>query len=836
MLNSMIAAWPGKTINNEYHSALWHMLDVGAVANRLIAKRPITESDSWNNAINALIALHDLGKISESFRDQITKKASRGVYHAQLSFVLLQMHDAEISNLIGGSAASRRALYAAVAGHHGGPPELDDGRGILEKRWNSAIGNDAIEASKQAITSIAALFPEATLEGLSSNDAKILSWKVSGLTIQADWIGSNTVWFGYHPPGIPIQSYWIKSCKRAEDAIAQAGLHNSEPRAASILQNGMKSRPMQYAALNAGMPEGPALAIIEDATGSGKTEAALILASRMMTDGKGDGLFFALPTMATSNAMFGRIEKVATDLFSGSPSLGLSHSRARQNAYFQKILGNSNSDPGEPVTCGQWLADDRRRILLADIGVGTIDQALLAVMPTRFNTLRLWALSGKILIVDEAHSYGPYMEAELCRLLRFHAMLGGSAIVMTATLPKGMRDAFSRAFQQGLGYKNPPSIKGDAFPQLTILGKEIDIFEPPPVPSTCRNIKVNRINEIQQALELIMEGVERSAACVWIRNSVDGAINAVQILEEQGIKADLLHARFTVEDRLLKEDELIKKFGRERGCDRGGVLVATQVVEASLDLDFDLMISDLAPIGSLIQRAGRLWRHMDLRPHQQRPVPGPTLNILSPDPEIVENQSWLKSLLKSGAYIYNLADQWRTAHAVFSANEIREPDHLRNLIESVHGEKAEDVPGELSCVEIKEYANQLIERQMAKNLLLSAHHGGRPQDYLSSAQKVHGEEKVATRLGIPQITLWLARTGINGIEPLAETWEASEVQISRKRYEKLGGVNQETLEIKELKKNWPEWKRSSIEVVVFNNGVMNKGLRYDSKYGLLIEY
>ena len=829
-----IAAWPGKTIDGEYHPALWHMLDVGAVADCLIGKRPVTGSASWDQAIVLLIVLHDLGKFSESFRDQIKGFAARAEYHSQLSFVLLQRHDRLLADLVRGSPSARRSFCAAVAGHHGGPPELDDGRGVLQRRWTTAIGEQAFEAAADVIATVGTLFSDASLEGLTSGEAKALSWKVSGLTVQADWIGSNAEWFGCQSPDIPVAEYWANARRRAKHAVAEAGLHHAEPRAgAVILPKEATPRPMQQEVRRIALPEGPALVIMEDATGSGKTEAALILASRMMESGKGDGLFLALPTMATSNAMLARVERVAADLFSGRPSLGLSHGRARQNPQFQGILGNDGSDPGEPVTCGQWLADDRRRILLADIGVGTVDQALMAVLPTRFNTLRLWALSNRILIVDEAHSYDPFMEEELRSLLRFHAMLGGSAIVMTATLPGRMRDGYAEAFQRGLGMRRPSRIEGDAYPLLSVVSKQVETSAPAAVPSTCRKIAVNRV-DAEAAVERIREGVEQDAACVWIRNAVDDAVAAVQALASRGIPADLLHARFMVADRLRNEEALQARFGPDGTGHRGGVLVATQVVEASLDLDFDMMISDLAPIGSLIQRAGRLWRHMDLRPVESRPVPGPELQILSPDPEAVEDGQWLHRVLDAGAWVYPLGDLWRTARAVFGAGAIREPGGLRDLIEAVHGPDQEKVPEALGRAEQDSLGKLMIERQVAKNQLLSTHCDGQLLDFLTAAQQVYDDERLTTRLGIPQVTLQLARTGVGGLEPLADSWEDSEVQMSRARYEKLGGVDQETPEIVRLKSSWPEWKRSTVQIAtVGKDGEISKELRYDLRLGLL---
>ena len=167
-----IPDWPGKKIDGEDHPALWHMLDVGAVAGCLIGKRPVTGSASWDQAIVLLIVLHDLGKFSECFRDQIKGVAARAEYHSQLSFVLLQRHDSLLGKRVGGSASARRSLCAAVAGHHGGPPELDDGRGILEQRWMTAIGERAVETAADAIASVGTLFPEASLEGISASEAK----------------------------------------------------------------------------------------------------------------------------------------------------------------------------------------------------------------------------------------------------------------------------------------------------------------------------------------------------------------------------------------------------------------------------------------------------------------------------------------------------------------------------------------------------------------------------------------------------------------------------------------------------------------------------------------
>ncbi|MEO0524324.1 MAG: CRISPR-associated helicase Cas3' [Pseudomonadota bacterium] len=820
--------WPGKIIDGAFHPALWHMFDVGAVAQRLIEFEPVTGDRAHDQALAMLIMLHDLGKFSEAFRNQITGASARSEYHTQLGFELLAIHDDRLAAAIGGTSGVRRELTAAVAGHHGGPPEVDGGQGHSTPRWRDAIGPDATEAAGQVIDLVADLFPAASLDGLSPQQAAALSWKLSGLTIQADWTGSNQDWFPAEAPEIPVKDYWEATRAKARVAIAAAGLNQARPSVdGQILDRSL--RPMQAAVQDADLPEGPVMALIEDATGAGKTEAALILATRMMRAQKARGLFFALPTMATSNAMFTRLEVVAPRLFDGRPSLGLSHGRAKQNEAFSLILGRDGSDPGAQVTCGQWLADDRRLILLADIGVGTVDQALLAVLATRFNTLRLWALSGRVLIVDEAHSYDPYMDEILCHLLYFHALLGGSAIVMTATLPKQSRQRFVSAFQAGLGLRRPPVLQGDAYPQLSMIGASTQVHAPAPVPSTCREIEVRRLSP-DAALRLISEGCKAGAACVWIRNAVDDAINAVAQLRAAGVPADLLHARFTGEDRLAREDALQARFGKDGAIgDRAGrVLVATQVVEASLDLDFDLMVSDLAPVGSLIQRAGRLWRHMDRRPLDLRPVEGPCLHVVSPDPDEVHSENWLLDVLPRGGWVYPVAEQWRTARAVFDAGVIRAPDGLRALIEAVHGEQPEPVPALLEQAEARRNIEEVYERGDAKNRVL------KPKGYLNGAQKVLDEDRVLTRLGRPQVTLWLAREDGGGLRPYGETWIGSEVKLSRSMFEKSGGIDQETPAIAALKAGWPEWKRNTIVVApVSEGGRISEGLRYDRNLGLV---
>lgn len=811
------------------------MLDVGAVATCLIKRRTLTGSRQADQAASLLVTLHDLGKFSASFRAMLLGRSYTGFRHWQHSYRLLRDHDNWLSGRLGATPSIRRLLYAAVAGHHGGPPEHLDDRKSRDQAHQ--IGAEATVIAGKAIEAVAPLFPGASLNGVTESEARRLSWALCGLTVQADWIGSNSEWFRPQDSETPIVTYWKNALFGAEAALASAGLHCARPSSDGsirVLPETDELRPMQAAVKEIGLPDGPVLALIEDATGSGKTEAALILAARMMEAGKGDGFFFALPTMATSNAMLARLETIAPRLFDGRPSLALTHGRAGMNELFREILGRDGSDRSDGPSCGSWLADDRRRILLADVGVGTIDQALMAVLPTRFNTLRLRALSGHILIVDEAHEFDPYMEAQLQRLLQFHAMLGGSAIVMTATLPLGMRAGYAKAFQKGLGLRRPREIDGQAYPMLNVIGRSVESVEPDPVPATCRDLATQRLEDEDAAARLLQAGSRKGMACIWIRNSVNGAIASAMALREAGLQVDLLHARFTVADRLKHEAAVQRCFGRDGLGRAGRVLVATQVVEASLDLDFDLMVTDLAPMGSLVQRAGRLWRHMDLRPAAKRPVAAPVLHVLSPDPDRVDGADWLKRVLGSGALVYPQDVQWRTAKALFDQGVIRAPGGLRDLIETVHGDDPQEVPEVLKGYEIETIGRQMSEAQQAFYHVLDAQDSyDQPQ-----MQRVFDDDRFPTRLGLPQVTLRLAREENGRLVPWAGDdmfgWQLSEVMVSAGRYRNLQGVDQDRPEIRAVLEDWPDWMRTRVVVApVEEDGQICDGLRYTRESGIV---
>jgi len=310
--------WPGKRDEQDrFHPAVWHMLDVAASAESLMETGSFRHlPQGWQRAIVFLIALHDCGKISKAFRDQIETRRSPPEHcrHWQLSQRMLLELDGVLARFLGGDGVPREVLYAAVAGHHGRPPVQD--MGAIGRKQLKQIGSIAMTAGQDWIELLAPLFAGASLDGMCEAEAKRLSWLVSGTTVQADWIGSNSDWFSFTGPEPSVAQYWEIARGRAKVALKAAGLLQSQPANPDPKDLiGGDLRPMQTAVAEVDLPDGPCLVLIEDATGAGKTEAALILAQRMIAAGKAGGLFFALPTMATSEAMFSRMRPVLRRLF-----------------------------------------------------------------------------------------------------------------------------------------------------------------------------------------------------------------------------------------------------------------------------------------------------------------------------------------------------------------------------------------------------------------------------------------------------------------------------------------------------------------------------------------
>lgn len=823
-------ARPADEAEAGYHPLPAHALDVAAVAEVLDRASPIGPPRS---TLTLLIALHDIGKFSASFQAKAPNawqadllgpidRVPVGVGHDTTGYAMLSegpIREALQPLFAGWTHAEIAPLLRAITGHHGRPPAEDD-------QWPSdaQIGRPARTAALAFVNELLKLLSPEPLPRAFRRDAG-LPWRLAGLTTLADWIGSWTRYFPYVSPDriSDLAAYWTEVARPAAlRAVQAAGVL---PGAIAPFQGGSalfqltRLTPLQQWAETTPLPDGPVLAILEDITGAGKTEAAIILAHRLMVRDQGAGAFVGLPTMATANGMYRRMTKTYRQLFAdpSAPSLVLAHGRAALDAGFSRSIlpdvtgeaGRRTSDAAdEPAgaQCAAWLADDRRKALLAQVGVGTIDQVLLAVLPVRHAALRLRGLAGKVLIIDEAHAFDPYMGEEVVRLLQFHAALGGSAIVLSATLPMALRRKLVGAWQAGLAVE-PSAISSAAYPLATLVaGRDASETAIEPRDGSARRVPVTRLQDTDAAVDRIRAAHAAGAAVAWVRNTVDDAIAACSALRAVGLEPILFHARFAMVDRLRIEDTVLARFGRDsEAADRRGVVVATQVIEQSLDLDFDLMVTDLAPVDLLIQRAGRLWRHDR---GVSRPLAGPELLVVAPEPVEEPGPDWLAGHRGTAAVYRDPALLWRGAKALFSAGAIIAPAGLRPLIEAAaEGESPEG----LRVLSDRAAGRRLSQAAVAKQNLLDL-----PRGYARHAGLWAPEEQTPTRLeDQPQVTLRLARVQDGALVPYAEdadqrrAWALSEVVVAEHRVAALTMPPELAAAAEKARAGWGRWERET---------------------------
>jgi CRISPR-associated endonuclease/helicase Cas3 len=773
--------------------------------------------------LTALAALHDIGKFANCFQAKCPEFWPRALgdrpedipetYHTRDGFCLWLgvLRERIGAALCSGDLRAFTPIVQAVMGHHGRPVAINSQRDVLGLTFKPT-GRRAAEQFADAVIRLLVTEPVST-ERLQDRDVSRATWWVAGLVTTADWIGSNERSFEYRAPmyGDPdLRAYWELARERAIPAVRSAGL---EPPVAAVGRTfteltGRVSQPTpaQNWASEVTLPDGPTLFVLEDVTGAGKTEAAQILIHRLMAAGRASGAFWAMPTQATANAMYGRQAKSLHALFDdGSPqqpSLVLAHGKSRMHEGFRNTVfeepgrqrqsaGAGDADvPGE-IACAAFLANSSRAALMADIGAGTVDQAILAVLPSKFNTLRLFGLSEKVLVLDEIHAYDSYMAEELKALLRFHAELGGSVIALSATLSTKLMseliDEWRYATTQSSRVLEPiPAVA--AYPLATIVGGDGTIAASPIEPTqwSRRTVPVRFLHDRDDAVNRLVSASRSGAAAVWIRNTVDSCREGAAVLRERGVKNVMVfHARFAHVDRQRCESAVLARFGPTNNAERAGsILVATQVVEQSLDLDFDVMVSDLAPIDLLIQRSGRLWRHSFRT--SRAAGPAPELFVLAPAFQEDPAAEWLDDLLPKTRWVYRDAGVlWRTLRALNELRAIDAPDGLRALIAQVYDDDTCPPNLEAAADRARGSASAAIGTARQYTLKISDGYVGENLLWLSDL-------RVPTRLSDHQTTVRLGRVMPDqSIAPWADEggsdlppwyrWGLSEVKVSRHR-------------------------------------------------------
>jgi CRISPR-associated endonuclease/helicase Cas3 len=444
---------------------------------------------------------------------------------------------------------------------------------------------------------------------------------LTGFTILCDWLGSNGLYFPARSE-VDLDEYAQESARLAQQAVEKAGFFQPSQSAvaagfATLFPDKKPSRPLQDAidAIPSELLSGPCLAVIEAPTGEGKTEAALALAHRLAQASGTDELYCALPTTATSNQMFGRLAEYIRDRLGLPARVKLVHGQAFlvEDALQLDPLDNGGQDDSKQASL-EWFTS-KKLALLAPFGVGTIDQVELAALNVKHNALRMIGLAGKVVIVDEVHAYDVYMTTIVERLLNWLAALGTSVILLSATLPDARRAALARAYGGHVDQGIPDQ---EAYPSLWVVGRTGGYQATPPAYQPNHPLEIGNLHladdDAKAKADWLLKAVTGGGCACWITNTVDRAqrmFEALTQMERPDVDCMLLHARFPLDDRQKLERKLADKYGPQQQGDRPqrGIVIGTQVLEQSLDLDFDVMVSDLAPIDLLLQRAGRLHRH-----------------------------------------------------------------------------------------------------------------------------------------------------------------------------------------------------------------------------------
>lgn len=791
-------AMPAQNSPVSWHPNAYHCLDVAAAGAALLDARPqmlvaLAKAVSLPEpTVRAwllfALSIHDVGKFTDCFQCKVPerwhhKPTWQGMMpnadygHGGHGLALWQCDDMRSHEMfgLGHRALDRHHCFTiwlqAVHGHHGKPIE----RQSLDNRICSTARTDA----REFVFACAEHFGMAGLASdqlIREQSFRRTSWLVAGFAMLADWIGSNQDWFGYEPPIHSMAEYWPIALDKARDAIAHSGL---APPAISMhydLSSALPSvaspmaTPLQTWAMEQSQIGSQSLVVIEDLTGAGKTEAALIATHRLMAAGAAEGFYWALPTMATADALYRRLAQCYGSLFTApeDASLVLAHGSREFNDIFKKSIrleatqpqaetprsNSKDEDVSATAACTRWLADDRRKTFLADVGVGTIDQAVLGVLPSKHQAMRLAGLSRRVLVIDEIHSLDAYQSVLTERLLMFHAAFGGSAILVSATLTTAARQKLADAFAKGAGWKKQKIAEG-SFPLATVLDSTTTRSTPlASTRGTRRDLPVKRLDSSEDAIAILKRAHCDGLGAVWIRNTVQDALDAHEEIRRELPDApiDLFHARFALGDRLEIEQRVLANFGKaSEGAMRRRIVIATQVVEQSLDCDWDVMITDLAPIDLIIQRAGRLHRH-DHRSDR----PAPVLYVVGPEPLTDAGSKWYETAFPRGAFVYPHHGQlWLTMKALCDAGDAGalplQSQNPRTLLERVYGAAAKFPEG------LERPAGRAEGAAMSARAVGGMNALDLEKGYVHHAGAWESDTRTPTRLGDASRTLRLAR-------------------------------------------------------------------------------
>ncbi len=708
----------------EEHPLLFHLWDTAQVAvvmwervlqsgyRRWIAgKMELCDRENYAGRLLAFWAgLHDIGKACPTFQER--SMSTNPVHHGIVTAVTLRKILVE---QFGHPEQVASQVATILGGHHGVFPQSSQ----TDLSINSpTLGGPSWHVRRVALTETL----EAQL-GLAGERDRFRNLAVldhaaamtlAGFVSIADWLASNEKFFGYADNSVSWSEYFPTVVKKARNAVREIGWDAWKPPTSRKTMHALfprltELRPLQDAVVKlVESLETPGLVVIESPMGEGKT-AAMYLADHWARVLGQRGCYFALPTQATSDQMFGRVNAfVAARYPDDRVNLMLLHGHAALSAEFESLRRNADEvfAPSEvdvdvgargegSVVAAEWFTY-RKRGLLAPFGVGTVDQALLAVLQTKHVFVRLFGLAHKTVILDEVHAYDAYMSTLIERLLEWLAAMGSSVVLLSATLPTERRRKLLDAYARGAGVPNstPPYAQ---YPLISwVVGSGAGATHIETSDAGRKALHLEWVDRDPSALGLKLQQALADGGCAAIIcNTVGRAQKVYQALKPffpdrdpvDGLpQLGLLHARYLYGERERREKECLRRFGPSdktiASRPRRAVLVATQIIEQSLDLDFDLMVTDLAPADFTLQRAGRLHRHA--RPERPVGLKTPTLWICQPEKE----EDGVPFFGRADEYVYDrhvLLRSWMALKSYVDGRmPLLVPENVEGLVSAVY--------------------------------------------------------------------------------------------------------------------------------------------------------
>lgn len=643
---------PGRRVLNHCHI-------VGSVAKEIIARTPIwLRADLFPPGSELIAACHDLGKVSPTFQEKIYRGCNlkSGLEGINPDLEKAWGGHAGVSLATAQALSTGKYIPEILGQHHGYFPDLAGKAAQAEVFGGVSWQEQRAELLQELKQSLQCDFPIVN----SPLHAQVLA----GLTTVSDWIGSGAFFDD------PAQA-WEFSVNKALDSagfvqpkvvpnLSFKAIFNFEPRR---IQQTMIQSVAQ-----------PGVYILEAPMGIGKTEAALYAAYTLIQAGKATGLYFALPTQLTSNKIHDRVNDFLTKILAEDGR----HREAlllHANAWLKQEMGVD----GNPN--GSWFQAAKRGIL-APFAVGTIDQALMAVMNVKHGFVRTFGLAGKVVVLDEVHSYDAYTGTILDRLVADLRKLHCTVIILSATLTQKRRQEL---LQQPVVEQCYPLVSvapnQGAFQELSVEFTEM------------ASVTIHCYQQDQAVRAEALSRAEQSQQVLWIENTVAEAQEQYRILasraSDMGLECGLLHSRFLKTDREMNENHWVKLYGKDNAAERqvkGRILVGTQVLEQSLDIDADFLVTRIAPTDMLLQRLGRLWRHSSNNAFRPASAVREAW-ILAPDLKLaIENP---KQQFGKTAFVYSPYVLCRSLAVWHELKSVTLPQHIRPLVEATYAEQTE---------------------------------------------------------------------------------------------------------------------------------------------------